>query len=40
MQRDGSSGGIVRLAVVTADGVEFKTLLENQLPTFPGSFVA
>lgn len=34
MMRDGSSGGIVRLAAITKDGVERKTILGNELPRF------
>ncbi|ESN96099.1 hypothetical protein HELRODRAFT_155984 [Helobdella robusta] len=32
--RDGSSGGFVRLATITKDGVERMTVLPNQLPKF------
>nr|UCK81602.1 proteasome subunit beta type-6 [Arenicola marina] len=32
--RDGSSGGIIRLACITKDGVERQTLLHDQLPRF------
>jgi len=34
LSRDGSSGGCVRLAAVTKDGVERKVLLGNELPKF------
>ncbi|XP_022085439.1 proteasome subunit beta type-6-like isoform X2 [Acanthaster planci] len=34
MMRDGSSGGIIRLAIITKDGVERKTILGNELPRF------
>jgi 20S proteasome subunit beta 1 len=34
ISRDGSSGGIARLAAITADGVERKTVLHNDLPKF------
>ena len=34
MQRDGSSGGLVRLAVITKDGVERLTILQDDLPKF------
>ncbi|XP_072175286.1 proteasome subunit beta type-6-like [Diadema setosum] len=34
MLRDGSSGGIIRLAVIDKDGVERKTILGNELPRF------
>ena len=32
--RDGSSGGIARLAVITEDGIERKTILNPELPKF------
>jgi len=32
--RDGSSGGVCRLAVITKDGVERKVILHNELPHF------
>lgn len=32
MERDGSSGGVVRLAAITEAGVERKVILGNQLP--------
>ncbi|KAJ1839251.1 Proteasome subunit beta type-1, partial [Coemansia sp. RSA 2703] len=32
MTRDGSSGGVVRLAVITKDGVERHIIPGNQLP--------
>jgi 20S proteasome subunit beta 1 len=34
MSRDGSSGGIIRLAIITETGVERKEVLGNELPTF------
>ncbi len=34
MFRDGSSGGIIRLASITKDGVERRTILGNKLPKF------
>jgi 20S proteasome subunit beta 1 len=34
MSRDGSSGGVVRLADISKDGVEKVTLLADQLPRF------
>ncbi|XP_066506970.1 proteasome subunit beta type-6 [Hoplias malabaricus] len=34
MERDGSSGGVVRLAVITEAGLERSVILGNQLPTF------
>ncbi|CAM5179100.1 unnamed protein product [Eretmochelys imbricata] len=34
MDRDGSSGGVIRLAAITEQGVERKVLLGNQLPRF------
>ena len=34
MARDGSSGGIARLAIITKDGVERHTILHNDLPKF------
>lgn len=34
MNRDGSSGGVVRLAAISKDGVERKVILGNELPTF------
>jgi len=34
MSRDGSSGGCIRLGVITKDGIERKTILGNQLPKF------
>merc|ERR1711893_224063 len=34
MSRDGSSGGICRLACITKDGVERQTILHQDLPTF------
>lgn len=34
MERDGSSGGVVRLATISEDGVERRVILGNQLPKF------
>lgn len=34
MSRDGSSGGVIRLAIITQDGVQRKTLLADELPKF------
>ena len=34
MVRDGSSGGIIRLACITKDGVERSTVLGDALPRF------
>jgi 20S proteasome subunit beta 1 len=34
IQRDGSSGGIIRLATITKDGIERQTVLHNDLPKF------
>ncbi|XP_072035789.1 proteasome subunit beta type-6-like isoform X1 [Amphiura filiformis] len=34
MVRDGSSGGVIRLACITEEGVERKTILGNELPRF------
>lgn len=34
MSRDGSSGGIIRLAAITEAGVDRKEVLGNELPTF------
>ncbi|KAK3877113.1 hypothetical protein Pcinc_018148 [Petrolisthes cinctipes] len=34
LTRDGSSGGVVRVAVITKDGVERQTFLHNDLPQF------
>uniref|UniRef100_A0A8P4K045 Proteasome endopeptidase complex n=1 Tax=Dicentrarchus labrax TaxID=13489 RepID=A0A8P4K045_DICLA len=34
MERDGSSGGVVRLASISEEGVERRVLLGNQLPKF------
>jgi len=30
--RDGSSGGVVRLATISADGIERQTILHDELP--------
>lgn len=38
MSRDGSSGGVIRLAVITEDGVERVFVPGNDLPTFWVSF--
>jgi len=34
MSRDGSSGGVVRLGVITKDGIERHVVLGNELPKF------
>ncbi|MGH0189086.1 UNVERIFIED_CONTAM: hypothetical protein FKN15_033271 [Acipenser sinensis] len=34
MERDGSSGGVVRLAAISESGVERRVILGNQLPKF------
>lgn len=34
ISRDGSSGGVVRLAAINKDGVERFVLTGNQVPTF------
>jgi 20S proteasome subunit beta 1 len=34
MSRDGSSGGVIRMAVITQEGVERIFVPGNQLPTF------
>lgn len=34
MSKDGSSGGCVRLGVITKDGIERKVVLGNELPKF------
>lgn len=34
MSRDGSSGGTIRMAVITEDGVERHFIPGNELPTF------
>jgi len=34
MFRDGSSGGIIRLAIITKDGIERRQILGNELPRF------
>lgn len=34
MSRDGSSGGIIRMAAIDENGVEKKVILGNELPTF------
>lgn len=34
MERDGSSGGVVRLAAITETGIERSVILGNQLPKF------
>lgn len=34
ISRDGSSGGVVRLAIITKDGVERRCILHNNLPKF------
>lgn len=34
MNRDGSSGGVVRLGVITEQGIERRVVLGNELPKF------
>ena len=34
MSRDGSSGGVIRLGVITENGIERQIVLGNELPTF------
>lgn len=34
MARDGSSGGVIRLGIITKDGVERKVILGDELPKF------
>jgi 20S proteasome subunit beta 1 len=34
MARDGSSGGVIRMAIITEDGVERLFVPGNELPTF------
>jgi 20S proteasome subunit beta 1 len=34
INRDGSSGGCVRLAIITRDGIERRVFLNNTLPYF------
>lgn len=34
MSRDGSSGGVVRIGVITEKGIERTVILGNELPTF------
>lgn len=34
MSRDGSSGGVVRLGIITEDGIERRTVMGNELPRF------
>ena len=34
MDRDASSGGVIRLATITKDGVERDVVLGNELPKF------
>ncbi|KAG5844777.1 proteasome subunit beta type-6-like isoform X3 [Anguilla rostrata] len=34
MERDGSSGGVARLAAISEEGVERRVILGNELPTF------
>ncbi|XP_017295843.1 proteasome subunit beta type-6 [Kryptolebias marmoratus] len=34
MERDGSSGGVIRLATISEDGVERRVILGDQLPKF------
>ena len=35
MARDGSSGGVIRLVIITKDGVEKEVVLGDQLPFMP-----
>ena len=39
MARDGSSGGIIRTAIIDENGVERFMLPGNQLPTFYGEYI-
>ena len=34
MSRDGSSGGIIRLAAIDESGIERRVIVENELPSF------
>ena len=34
LTRDGSSGGVVRVAIITKDGAERRVFLHNELPQF------
>jgi 20S proteasome subunit beta 1 len=34
MSRDGSSGGVIRLAIIDKDGVTRKVLLQDEQPKF------
>jgi 20S proteasome subunit beta 1 len=34
MSRDGSSGGVIRMAAITEDGLERRVLTGKDLPTF------
>ena len=34
MSREGSSGGVIRMAIITEDGVERLFVPGNELPTF------
>lgn len=34
MSRDGSSGGVIRLAIITEEGVTRKVFLPNEQPKF------
>jgi 20S proteasome subunit beta 1 len=36
MSRDGSSGGVIRMAVITEEGVERLFVPGNELPLFDG----
>jgi 20S proteasome subunit beta 1 len=36
MIRDGSSGGVIRTAIITKDGVERETISAEQIPKFWG----
>lgn len=39
MSRDGSSGGVIRTAVITKDGVERQMIPGDKLPRFYGTLV-
>lgn len=34
MSRDGSSGGVVRIGIITEKGIERRVILGNELPKF------
>jgi len=40
MSRDGSSGGVIRTAVITQDGVQRETISAEQIPKFWGMCVS